>query len=121
MNIAMLTSQEAVVQFSAADDSNTQRPASFSAVTAPYPAGYTVFVGGSALHIIATAPGTYTVTITGTSADGTALPSSTITVTVTDVAPPPQATHFVLGDPILRTKDTVTPADPGSGTITGSV
>lgn len=121
--INMLTSQEAVVQLSAADDATppNSQPASFSAVTAPFPAGYTAVVGGNQLHFVPSATGTYTVIITGTSSNGTALATTTINITVTDTGAPGQATHFVLGDVTLRTKDIITPSNPGSDTVTGSV
>ncbi len=121
MNVNMLTSQEAIMALSAADNADNPRPASASIQTAPYPAAYTAVVGGNSLHFVPSAPGTYTVTITGTSADGTAIPTTVTTFIVTDTPPPDQATHFVLGDVVLRTKDITTPGDPGSDTVTASV
>lgn len=120
MDVTMLTAQEAIVTVTGADDANTPRGGTFTAKTAAYPAAYSVVISGNQLHFVPTAPGTYTVTIDAKSLDGTSLPTAVINFTVSDTPPPDQATHVVLSPATLRTKDIITPPDPGSDTVTGS-
>jgi hypothetical protein len=116
----LLTNQEAVFNVQAFDDSNAAKPAGFSAKVSGYPGAYVAIVGSNNIHFVAVNPGTYTVTVTGHSQDGTALPTLTLDFTV-NTPPVPQATHLVLSDPVVGNKSIVTPADPGTDTVTGNV
>ena len=116
----ILTTEEAVFSISATGADGTAKPAAFAAQVSGYPGAYIAIVGANNLHFVANDPGDYTVTIGGHSADGTALPDLTLDFHV--AAPPvPQATALVASTPAVRTKDLVTPADPGTNTVTGSV
>jgi hypothetical protein len=116
---SMTLGQEAVFALAAKDNTDVDRPVSFSITVTNYAAIY-VQVAGNTVHVVSKGVGTGNAVISGHSQDGTALPDLTMEFTVGPV-PIPQATHFVAGSVTVKNSDITTPADPGTDTVTGTL
>lgn len=116
----LLTTQEAIFDISAAQTDGISRAAAFSATVSDYSTAYVALVGANHIHCVSKKAGTVTVTVSGHSQDGTALPPITKDFTF-NTPPSPQADHFITTDPSVRNTDTITPQDPGTDTVTGTV